>query len=130
MDVGWTGACCCPDPPPCEESLDPVLLSEEVAISARDHSLGLGAGFGSRTGLQESLCSLGLDVRSGSETLSVPSGAGPGMWGGLTSPESLQSGSVKPRSPSSLYVRPQESPTEGGPRPAAHSRRGQVSDIN
>lgn len=25
----------------------PLLLSEEVAISARDHSLGLGAGFGS-----------------------------------------------------------------------------------
>lgn len=78
MDVGWAGTCCCPAPPLCEESLDPLLLSDDVAISARDHNLGLGAGFGPWMALQESTCSLDSgpdDVRSGSEALTVPRGA-------------------------------------------------------
>lgn len=57
----------------CEESLDPLLLSEDVAISARDHSLGLGGGFGSWTAMQESTWSIDSGLND-SDTLTGPWG--------------------------------------------------------
>lgn len=66
MDVGWVGGCRCPSPPLCEDAWLPLVLSEDVAISARDHSLGLGAGIGS---WMES-----LDGSPGSDALSSSTG--------------------------------------------------------
>lgn len=108
MGAGWAGICC---PAPKEESLDPLLLSDEVAISARDHSLGLGAGTALVESSPERSLDAGVTVRSGSEPLSssgavwggAPLELGPGMWGIiLQSLESLTSGSGTSRSESLL----------------------------
>lgn len=80
----------------------------EVAISARDHSLGLGAGFGPWVVAHKSLSPPVLNVLSASEPRS----------------ESLKSGSVSlPLSP--LYVCTQEAPGAGGPRPVQQKRSSQ-----
>lgn len=89
MDAGWAGACRGPAPPLCEHSW--LLLSEDVAISARDHSLGLGAGFGP---WMESVDG-GPAGSRGEARGGAPVGEGSRMQGSVRSPESA---SAKPRS--------------------------------
>lgn len=56
-------------------SVHPLFLSDDVAISASDHSLGLGAMFGPWVAPQKSTCpfegGLDDDVQSDSETLRI-----------------------------------------------------------
>lgn len=111
-----------------------MLLSEDVAISASDQSLGLGATFGPWVVPQGRSLDRELGVRVPSSTLSVSGGALRGgsvdMSTGLRSTgESLKSSSSNPRSaslpPSSLNAKLRESGGGGGTgqvRPNTHQR--------
>lgn len=111
-----------------------MLLSEDVAISASDQSLGLGATFGPWVVPQGRSLDRGLGVRVPSSTLSETlrvgalRGGSADMSTGLRSTgESLKSSSSNPRSaslpPSSLNAKLRESGGGGGTgqvRPNTH----------